>query len=183
MADGLTAADAALLRDDGMFGGGGAFFWVFALLLLSGGGFGGFGGNRDYVTQADLNAQTQALQMQTLAGQIANNNYETAQIVNQQTMQLIDQNNTNLINAIQGFNNLGLQINNQTNVLSSQIQALGAQLNECCCSIKTQMLQDRLAEKETELATARAAIDNAAQSQYLLGQMGKWVANAPAATA
>lgn len=181
MADGLTAADAALLRDDGMFGGSGAFFWVFALLLLSGGGFGGFGGNRDYVTQADLNAQTQALQMQTLSGQIANNNYETAQIVNQQTMQLIEQNNTNLINAIQGFNNLGLQINNQTNVLSSQIQALGAQLNECCCSIKTQMLQDRLAEKETELATARAAIDNAAQSQYLLGQMGKWVANAPAA--
>ena len=182
MADGLTVADAALLsKDDGMFGGsGGAFFWVFALLLLAGGGFGGFGQPRDVVTQADLNAQTQALQMQNLAVETANNNYETAQLINGQTMQLINQNNSNLINAIQGFNNLGLQITNQTNILASQIQALSSKLDECCCSIKTQMLQDRLAEKETELATARAAIDNAAQSQYLLGQMGKWVANAAA---
>ena len=67
-------------------------------------------------------------------------------------------------------------IQNQTNILSGQLQALGAQMNECCCSIKTQMLQDRLADKDMQLATARNEISNYNQSQYILGQMGRYVA-------
>jgi hypothetical protein len=44
------------------------------------------------------------------------------------------------------------------------------------------MLQDRLTDKTADLVAAQGVINNSQQSQYLLGQMGKWVANAPAAT-
>lgn len=184
--DGLSNSDVALLsRDgDGMFGGGAAFFWIFALLILAGGGGFGFGnGNRNYVTseelQASQNAQTSALQFQSVANSIANSQYETARLISDQSNQMLQQNNTNLINAIQGFNNLGLQITNQTNVLASKVDNLSAQLASCCCEIKTQMLQDKLADTQAKLVTAQNAISNANQSQYLLGQMGRWVAWTP----
>ena len=180
--EGLSNSDVALLadRNDG-FGGGNAFFWVFALLLLGNGGFGwGGGNNRGYVTEGDLaasqNAQTQMLMTQGISDQLAQNRFDTVQAINSQTDTLINQNNTNLINAIQGFNSLGLQITNQTNTLSSQIQSLSAQMNQCCCDIKTQMLQDRLDEAERRNVVLQNAIDNANQSQYILGQLGRFVA-------
>ena len=181
----LSATDVALLngRNDAL-GGEGMMFWVFALLLLNNGGFGGIGNNYSgVVTQADLaasqNAQTQQLQMQGLSDQIANSRFDLAQAMNAQTAELVQQNNTNLINAIQGFNNLSGQITNQTNVLSTQIQQLSAQMNQCCCEIKTQMLQDRLSDTQAKLVTAQNAIDNANQSQYILGQLGRFVAWTP----
>ena len=184
--DGLSSSDVALLTRDNDFMGGGAFFWIFALLILAGGNGFGFNNNPGYVTQADLsaglNAQTTQNQLNTLAVETANNNYETAQLINAQTNQMLQQNNTNLINAIQGFNQVNVGIMNQTNVLSGQIQALNAQLNECCCSIKTQMLQDKLDETQRQLQTAQNAISNANQSQYLLGQLGRFGAWTPSGT-
>ena len=184
--DGLSNSDVALLSRDGndMWGGGGAFFWIFALLILAGGGGFGFGnGNNNYVTSAELqasqNAQTSSLQFQSIAQSIANGQYETARLISDQSNQMLEQNNTNLINAIQGFNNLGLQLTNQTNVLSSKLDGLAAQMASCCCEIKTQMLQDKLADTQAKLVTAQNAISNANQSQYLLGQMGRWVAWTP----
>ena len=86
--DGLSNSDVALLadRNDGMFSGGNAFFWVFALLLLNNGGFGGFGGNNSgLVSQADLaasqNAQTQQIQMQGISQQLAQNQFDIAQVI------------------------------------------------------------------------------------------------------
>ena len=168
---GLTASDAIALRDanGGMLDGGNAFFWVFALLLLGNGGL-GYGGNRgDYVTSSELTAQINASQTQQGIQQVllssANNNYETAQLINQQTGQLIAQNNTNLINAIQGFNSL-----------QQQISALGAHLDSCCCSIKTQMLQDNLDRANVVIATQQNQIDNAKQTETILGTLGRFVA-------
>ena len=180
--DGLSASDVAMLSDKGAdaFGGSGAFFWVFALLLLNNGGWGFNGNARGNVTYADLadsqNAQTQQMQLNNLGIQMADQNYQNAQLINNQTNQMLQQNSTNLINAIQGFNNLGLQLQNQTNTLGSQVQQLGAQLNECCCSIKTQMLQNRLDEAERRNVVLQTSLDNANQSQYILGQLGRFVA-------
>ncbi len=95
----------------------------------------------------------------------------------------MQQNNTNLINAIQGFNQVNLSIQNQTNVLAQQLQALQAKMDTCCCEIKTQMLQNRLDDAQAALVSKNADISNYNQSQYLLGQMGKWVANPAATTA
>ena len=160
------------------FGGGAAFFWIFALLILAGGGvgFGGFGGRgpapdvatKDFVLGAIDNQSTQA-QLQQIALSSADNNYQTAQLIQGQTRDMMQQTYANQINVVQGFNQL-----------QSQIAGLGARMDSCCCEIKTQLLQDKYDAAARELAKAQNEAVNAAQSQYLLGVMGKWVANAPA---
>ena len=181
--DGLSNSDVALLSKDGdMFGGGAGFFWIFALLILAGGGLGGFGGNTNVAADiaASNNAQTSLLNQQQILLSSANNNYETSRVITQQTETLMNQNNTNLINAIQGFNQIGTQIMNQTNVLGSKLDQLGFQMENCCCSIKTLIKDNQIADLQNQLNQANNIAVNSAQSQYLLGQMGKWVANASA---
>lgn len=176
--EGLSNSDVALLadRNDGMFGGaGGSWMWFLALLVLMGGGnfFGGNNGN--YVTQAEMTAglNNQAIQnqLQQIALSSANNNYETAQLIAAQSNAMMQQNNTNLVNAIQGFN-----------AVNQQIADLGYRLDKCCCEIKTQMLQDKLESTQSDLFAARTDISNAAQSQYLLSQLGRFVAWTPSGT-
>ena len=65
---GLSAADVALLNNDGIGGNGwGGMIWLFAILALMGGGFGNFGGNNGNAIQADVNRgfDNQNLQAQT----------------------------------------------------------------------------------------------------------------------
>ena len=154
--------------------------WLGAFLIIAilfGGGW-GFGGNRgpapdvatkEYVMES-VNNQGIQNQLQQIALSSANNNYETAQLIGGQTRDLMQLNYTNQINVVQGFN-----------ALTQQIAQLGFQMDQCCCSIKTQMLQDKYDETLRELAKAQNDASNAAQSAYLLSVMGKWVAN-PAAT-
>ena len=156
-------------------------FFIFALLMMNN-GWGGFGGPRGPVgvsegeLAASQAAQTTQLQMSNLLSGQQSNLFEIANMFSQQNLSMMQQNNTNLINAIQGFNNVSQQVSNQTNVLGSQIQQLSAQMNECCCSIKTQMLQDRLDEAERRNVVLQNSLDNANQSQYSLGQLGRFVA-------
>ena len=177
----LTTGDLALMKDNNELGGNG-FFWVFALLILMLGGGNWFGGGNNNLSD-QMNQGFTNQQLQQIALSSANNNYETAQLVNAQTNALMQQNNTNLINAIQGFNNIGLQIQNQTNTLTQQLMGMQAKLDSCCCEIKTQMLQYRLQDAEAKNVQQAAQISNFEQNQYLLSQMGRWVAYAPSTTA
>lgn len=185
MAD-LTTGDLALMRDNDAFGGNSSFMWIFALLILMYGGNFGFGGRGpggpDLATADQVNQGFTNNQLQQIALSSANNNYETAQLINAQTNTLMQQNNTNMINAIQGFNQINLSIQNQTNVLAQQLQALQAKMDSCCCEIKTQMLQYRLDDATAKNVSLEGQISNYNQSQYVLGQMGRWVANAPQAS-
>ena len=122
-------------------------------------------------------------QLQQLGLTIGNQNYETAQQIFGLQTNLMNQNNTNLINAIQGFNQINQNITAQGAGIMEAIQRLGYQMDQCCCSIKTQMLQDRLADAQADLVTANGQISNANQTQTLLNTMGKWVANPAAASA
>lgn len=182
----LTPSDALALTNNDGFGGGNSFMWIFALLILMFGGA-GWGMNRgpmgpgpDMVTHAELtaglnNVQTQQ-QLQQIALSSANNNYETAQLVNNQTNLLLQQNNANLINAIQGFNTVNQNISAQANNTNMLLQQLGAKMDTCCCEIKTQALQNRLDAAERRNVELQNTIVNANQSQYLLGQLGRFVA-------
>ena len=174
----------------GGFGGILMIVIVFLFVIMLGGrGFGDAGPGPGYVTQGEFTAGLNNLgtqnALQGIALSSANNNYETAQLINGQTSTLMEQNNTNLINAIQGFNAVNLSIQNQTNVLANQIQGLQAKMDSCCCEIKTQMLQNRLDDAQAALVAKNADISNYNQSQYLLGQLGRFVAwagtGAPAA--
>ena len=166
--DNLSAADAAAIRGDG-FGADGGFMWVFALLILmfgmGNGGFGFGGGRGPDLATADQVAQGFNNQnMQQILLSSANNNYETAQLINQLQATLMAQNNTNLINAIQGFNAVNISLQN-----------LQAKMDTCCCEIKTQMLQDKLADANAQKVALQNEISNYQQSQFLLSQTGRWV--------
>ena len=168
--------------------------WLGAFLIIAilfGGGNGFFGGGArgpmpNFATVQDVNQAVDAQATQTGLRDVllssANNNYETARLIDNQTMYLMNQNNTNMTNAIQGFNNVTQQIMNQTNVLGSKLDQLGFQMESCCCSIKTLIKDNQIADLQRELNKTQNEAVNAAQSQYLLSQMGKWVANAPATT-
>ena len=173
----MDAGELALLdnRND-MFGGGGAFFWIFALLVLAGGGFGFGGGGRgpmpdvatkEFVQDAVNNQATQTGLRDVLLSS-ANNNYETAQLINGQTNALMQQGYAYQLSAEQRFS-----------ALQQQIAELGYHMDQCCCEIKTQMLQDRLNDTQAALVAAQGSISNANQSQYILGQLGRFVAWTP----
>ena len=154
-----SLADIAAVKDGGFGGSGSWLFFIVILFLFMGGNWGG--GTADLSSQ--FAAQTSALNQQQILLSSANNNYETARLIDGLGASIMQQNNTNLINAIQGFNQLG-----------SKMDALGYQLQSCCCDIKTQMLQDRLADANAALISAQGVISNANQSQYLLSMLGSY---------
>ena len=162
--------------------------WLGAFLIIAilfGGGFGGFGGNRgpvitpNYATVQDVNQAIDSQSTQTGLRDIllssANNNYETARLIDNQTMYLANQNNTNVLTAINGFNAVNQSLAAGFADVRQGIAALGAQMNECCCSIKTMMLENRLQDTQIALQNEQNKAVNAEQSQYLLSVMGNWV--------
>ena len=163
--------------------GGSSFFgsdWLGAFLIIAilfGGGL-GFGGGRGYgpdvatkeYVMETVNNQGIQNQLQQIALSSANNNYETAQLIGSQTRDLMQMNYTNQINVVQGFN-----------AIQQAISQLGYQMDQCCCSIKTQMLQDKYDALEQKYRTAQNDLSNAAQSQYILGALGRFVTYPPQA--
>ena len=159
--------------------------WIFAFLIIAvifgwgGAGFGGANANvAAYATMADvnsaINAQTNALNQQSILLSSANNNYETARLISDQNMSMMQQNNTNLVNAIQGFNQVNQNIANGFSSVNQNIANLGFKMEECCCGIKTMLLENRLQDTQIALQNAQNVAVNAEQSQYLLSQMGQW---------
>lgn len=161
----MDAGDLALLKNENGAGGS-AIVWILAIFLLLFGMGGIGGGNRgpapataDQVNQGFTNQNMQQILLNS-----ERNNYETAQQINQQTNLLMQQNNTNLINAIQGFNSIQVSLQN-----------LQAKMDTCCCEIKTQMLQNRYEDERAKNVALQNEISNYQQSQYLLQQTGRWV--------
>lgn len=149
-------------------------FLIIAILFGGGFGLGGRGPMPDVATkefvQESVNNQATQTGLRDVLLSSANNNYEMAQRINDQTSALMQQQYTHQIENDQRFF-----------ALQQQVAQLGFQMENCCCSIKTQMLQDKYDEALRELNKAQNDASNAAQSAYLLSVMGKWVAN-PAAT-
>ena len=176
--------------------------WIFGLIVLLGlfGGFGGgFGANNaaavGYATMADVNAaiNNQTVQQGLSAIQLssANNDLETARQISDQNMSMMQQNNTNLLAAINGFNTvnqniasgfntLGMSITSGFNSVNQNLAELGYRMDKCCCDIKTSILENRLQDTQIALQNAQNQAVNAAQSQYLLSQLGTFVPTAGA---
>ena len=167
--------------------------WIFAFLIIAVifGWGGGLGGNNaalaGYATIADVNSaiNNQSTQQALSAIQLAsnNNNYETARLISDQNMTMMNQANTALLSAINGFNVTNQAIASGFNSVNQNIAELGYRMDKCCCDIKTQILENRLQDVQTELADARNVAVNQAQSQYLLSQLGSFVPTSAAAYA
>lgn len=159
--------------------------WIFAFLIIAvlfGGGNFGFGGGNaamaGFATMADVNAAINNQTTQNALGQIAlssqNNNYETAQLISNQNMAMMNQQNSNLVNAIQGFNQISSSVQGGFSNISAQIADLGYKMENCCCSIKTMMLENRLADVQAKLVSSENANAIFSQNQYLLSQLGTY---------
>lgn len=165
---GLSASDVALLNRDNGFGwggDGGAFMWIFALLILAGGGFGGwnngFNNAIGYENLATSNEVQRGFDNQNLQAQtrdiLAAVNAGTAQSV-AATNQTFHDN----LAAMQGLYNetsrdlSGLAMG-QANLLANQ--------NECCCSTKMEIAQNRY---EAAMNTAAINANTTEQTQKIL---------------
>ena len=159
--------------------------WLGAFLIIAVlfGGFGGFGfggGNAAMDVNAAVTNQTITQGIQDVLLSSANNNYETARLIDNQTMFMTNQNNTNMLTAVNGFNAVNQNITGGFNSVNQNIANLGYKMDECCCAIKTMLLENRLQDTQIALQNEQNKAVNAEQSAYLLSVMGKWVANAPA---
>ena len=170
--------------------------WIFGLIVLLGlfGGFGGGFGNNNatmagYATMADVNSainnQSTQQALSSIQLQSANNDLETARQISDQNMSMMQQNNTNLLAAINGFNTvnqniaagfntLGQSLANGFNSVNQNLADLGYRMDKCCCDIKTSNLESRLQDTQLALMNAQNVSANQAQSEFLLSQMGKW---------
>lgn len=167
--------------NESSFGGGWMFVLVILVVLFGMGGFGGYNNNAamaGYATIADVNQsianQTTSQALGAIQLSSANNNYETSQLINQQSMNMLSQNNTNLLAAINGFNTTNNAIVTGFATVNQNIADLGYRMDRCCCEIKTQMLENRLADANAALVTLQTANAINAQSQYLLSQLGSF---------
>ena len=125
---GLSAADVALLNNDGM-GGWNGMIWLFAILALMGGGFGNFGGNNGNAIQADVNRgfdnQNLTAQTRDILGAVTAGTAQTVASVNQ------------------SYHDITNYVGDKYNELQRDVAALAvgqanllANQNECGCNIQ-----------------------------------------------
>ena len=150
----------------------GDWIGVFLIIAVLFGGNGGlFGGGNTAIQDTLANQATQSSLRDVLLSS-ANNNYETAMLISNQTRDYMQSNYTNQINVVQGFN-----------AIQSALAGISSQLSSCCCDLKSTLLQDKYDAAIRENARLLADKSNADQSAYLLSVMGKWIANPSATTA
>ena len=174
--------------NDSTFGGWG-FVLVILVVLLGMGGNGLFGGGNNatmagYATVSDINNSINNafanMNAQNVLLSSANNNYETARLIDAQSMATMNQNNTNLLAAINGFNTVTQGMTTGFNSVNQNIADLGFKMEQCCCSVKQLILENRLQDAQIALQNAQNVAVNAEQSQYILSQLGSFVPKAAA---
>lgn len=178
----LADVAAATKGNEGLFDGGGSWVIIILLFLM----FAGTGwGNRGYAPSGPDPTTLQAINSgfanqsnQDVLLSSANNNYETAQLINGQTTALMNQYQSGLINSIQGFNQLTNTVTVQGMGIQNAINTLSSHMDDCCCSIKTLILQNRLEDAQARVVAQQNELSNAAQSQYILSQLGKFTPTA-----
>lgn len=196
---GLSVADALALQnrgDDGMFGGNGMWvFFLFFLLAWGGNGW-GFGGGMDgrVATQADVQRgfDTQAVinKLNGLENGLCDGFYAV---------------NTGMLN---GFNGVQRDLCQGFGAVNSAIAENRFAAQQCCCetnrnidAVRYENAQNTCAitnaihaegeqtrallnaqenqRLRDELDQARGIISNTNQSQYILGQLGRYYTNPP----
>ena len=154
METGLSASDVALMNRDNF--GGDAFMWIFALLILAGGGF-GFGGN---------NAVTQdAMQNGFNFNDLQDQNRDLMQAITSGTAQSVAATNQTFHDSLNALQDKYSELARDISGLAVTGQQIMSNQNECCCSTKMEIAQNRY---EAALNTAAINENTTAQTQKIL---------------
>ena len=193
MTEGLSPADIAAVQGGGFGGFGNEGLWLFAILALMGGGFGNWG-NRG---TGDRNATVGDVQRATDFAALERQNNETVAAVRQaayDNQAAVKDGNYNILGELRD--------------MQSVTEAGFAGQQKCCCEIlraidgvnynasinaceiktaihaegeatRTLLQQQENQRLRDELAQSRAANNDYMQSQYILGQLGRYYQNPP----
>ena len=154
---------------DGFLEGNGIIILILFFLIF---GFGGWGNNGNGNLSADMQRgfDTQAVisKLDGLTTGLCDTAYENARLIEQNTVTNMQGFNQTQMGMMQGFNGVQDSINN-----------LSHQMEQCCCDLKTQMMQDKYETLNRDYQQALAAISNATQTQNILNSLGRYVTNPP----
>ena len=139
--NGLSAADVALLNNDGM-GGWNGMIWLFAILALMGGGFGGWGNNGfanalGYENLATSNEVQRGFDNQN---QMANQR-EILSAVTGGTAQAVAATNQTFHDTVNAISDKYGELQRDLAGLAVGQANLLAKQNECCCETKQIIMQ------------------------------------------
>lgn len=151
MDNGFSLADIkAVTENENGFGGGGSWWILLLFIILFGGGGFGWGGNgvnNALASQADVqrgfNQQTTTSKLDELAYGMANSGYENMRL-----------NYQNQLSAVGAFN------------------ALGSQIDNCCCSTKMEIANNRY-DAERNASAIQAAVHAEGEATRALIQENK----------
>lgn len=143
MNTGLTASDVALLNNDGM-GGWNGMIWLFAILALMGGGFGAWGNNGfanaiGYENLATSNEVQRGFDNQNSMA----NEREILATVNANSLQGMQNANQNTQYLMNTFNDKYNELQRDIAGVSMMQQQAIANQNDCCCSTKMLIQENR----------------------------------------
>ena len=176
-------------RDDGIFGGNGLIILLFFLLMLGGGfGFGGWGGGaaaNGALTRAELqegfDTQEVVRKLDGLANGICDGFYAQNTTMLNGFAGVTAAVNESRFAAQQGVCEINRNIDairyenaQHTCAITTAIHAEGEETRRMIAAQENAWLKDQLEQ-------ARCANSNYMQSQYILGQIGRWYSNPPCA--
>lgn len=154
---------------DGFLEGNGIIILILFFLIF---GFGGWGNNGNGNLSADMqrgfDTQSVISKLDGLSSGLCDTAYENARLIEQNTVTNMQGFNQTQMGMMQGFNGVQESINN-----------LSHQMEQCCCNLKTQMMQDKYDTLNRDYQQALGAIINAAQTQNILNSLGRYVTNPP----
>ena len=162
MENGLSASDVALMNRDTGFGGE-AFMWIFALLILAGGGFGGLGYGGNAVTQ-------DAMQNGFNFNDLQDQNRDIMNSITGGTAQSVATTNQTFHDTLFALNDKYSELARDISGVNMQLQQVLSNQNECCCSTKMEIAQNRY---EAALNTAKINETTVAQTQKILDAMAQ----------
>lgn len=173
--DNMTLSDIAAVMPktttdhDGFLEGNGIIILILFFLIF---GFGGWGNNGNGNLSADMQRgfDTQSIisKLDGLSSGLCDTAYENARLIEQNTVTNMQGFNQTQMGMMQGFNGVQESINN-----------LSHQMEQCCCNLKTQMMQDKYDTLNRDYQQALGAITNATQTQNILSSLGRYVTNPP----
>lgn len=184
--DNMTLSDIAAVMPknttdhDGFLEGNGIIILILFFLIF---GFGGWGNNGNGNLSADMQRgfDTQAVisKLDGLSSGLCDTAYENARLIEQNTVTNMQGFNQTQMGMMQGFNGVDKSLCQGFGNVQDSINNLSHQMEQCCCNLKTQMMQDKYDTLNRDYQQALSAITNATQTQNILNSLGRYVTNPP----